>query len=63
MYFVEFIFANDHVLVNFAKCNFVWGDPIMIPKLTKDNEIEKYKVFLEEEINSCISIAESELNV
>ena len=46
----------------FAKCNFVWGDPINIPPTTKDNEIEKYKIFLEEKINNCISIAKSELD-
>ena len=47
----------------FAKCNFVWGDPINIPSTTKDNEIEKDKIFLEEKINNCISIAKSELDV
>ena len=47
----------------FAKCNFVWGEPIMIPQSIKDSEINKYKFFLEEKINSCILKAESELNV
>ncbi len=46
----------------FAKCNFVWGDPINIPSTTRENEIEKYKIFLEEKINSCISLAKKELN-
>ena len=46
----------------FSKCNFVWGDPITIPSSTKENEIEKYKIFLEDKINSCVSIAQSELN-
>ena len=47
----------------FSKCNFVWGDPITIPSTTKDNEIDKYKKFLEEKINNCISKAKLELNV
>ena len=46
----------------FAKCNFVWGDPINIPLNTKDNEIENYKIFLEEKINYCIKIAKSDFN-
>ena len=46
----------------FAKCNFVWGEPINIPSSTKDSEIEKYKIILEEKINFCISSAKSELN-
>ncbi|MDC0045438.1 lysophospholipid acyltransferase family protein [Pelagibacteraceae bacterium] len=46
----------------FSKCNFVWGEPITIPSSTKENEIEKYKIFLENKINSCVSIAQSELN-
>ena len=46
----------------FSKCNFVWGEPIIVPSSTKENEIEKYKIFLEDKINSCVSIAQSELN-
>ncbi len=46
----------------FSKCNFVWGEPIIIPKTTKDDEIEKYKIFLEEKINSCIYQAQLDLN-
>ena len=46
----------------FSKCNFVWGDPITIPTSTKENEVEKYKIFLENKINTCVSIAQSELN-
>ena len=46
----------------FSKCNFVWGEPITIPSSTKENEIEKYKIFLEDKINSCVTIAQSELN-
>ncbi len=46
----------------FSKCSFVWGDPISIPKSTKESEIEDYKILLEEKINSCISLANLELN-
>ncbi len=46
----------------FSKCRFVWGDPIIIPETTKEKEIEKYKVYLEEKINYCISIAKSKLD-
>tara|TARA_Y100001970_G_C14219979_1_gene852049 strand:- start:139 stop:810 length:672 start_codon:yes stop_codon:yes gene_type:complete len=46
----------------FSKCNFVWGDPIIIPSTTKETEIDKYKNYLEEKINFCISLAESNLN-
>ena len=46
----------------FSKCNFVWGDPILIPSKTKDFEIDKYKILLEEKINKCISLAQSELD-
>ena len=47
----------------FSKCKFVWGDPIMIPSSTKDTEIEKYKLYLEEKINYCINDAKSKLDV
>ena len=46
----------------FSKCSFVWGDPIIIPSSTKDNEIENYKNYLENKINSCITKAQSDLN-
>ncbi len=46
----------------FSKCSFVWGDPITIPSTTNDAEIDKYKIFLEEKINYCISLAESDLD-
>ncbi len=46
----------------FSKCNFVWGDPISIPSSTKDNEVERYKIYLEEKINSCVKIAKSKLD-
>ncbi len=45
----------------FAKCNFVWGEPMKIPPSTKENEIEKYKTQLEEKINYCISEAQLKL--
>tara|TARA_B100000674_G_C37823562_1_gene907019 strand:- start:17 stop:688 length:672 start_codon:yes stop_codon:yes gene_type:complete len=47
----------------FSKCKFVWGEPINIPPKTKDNEIEKYKKILENEINFCMTLAKTELNV
>ena len=46
----------------FSKCKFIWGDPIVIPSTTKDSEIEKYKLFLEEKINYCVNTASSKLN-
>ena len=46
----------------FSKCNFVWGEPILIPSSTKENEIEKYKKYLEDKINSCMSLAKSNLD-
>ncbi len=46
----------------FSKCKFFWGDPIIIPSKTKDSEIEKYKLFLEEKINYCMHTAKSELD-
>ena len=46
----------------FSKCNFVWGDPIVIPSSTKENEIEEYKTLLEEKINYCMSAAQSNLD-
>ena len=51
------------ITLPFAKCNFVWGDPINIPSTTKDSEIEKYKIYLEEKINYCVSVAQSKLDV
>ncbi len=51
------------ITLPFAKCNFVWGDPINIPSTTKDSEIEKYKIYLEKKINYCISVAQSKLDV
>ncbi len=46
----------------FSKCNFVWGEPILIPSTIKDSEIDNYKIFLEEKINYCIAVAQSKLN-
>ena len=46
----------------FSKCKFIWGDPITIPQTTKDAEIEMYRLFLEEKINSCIHTAKSKLD-
>ena len=46
----------------FSKCSFVWGDPIIIPSSTKDDDLEKYKNFLEKKINNCMNLAEKNLN-
>ncbi len=46
----------------FSKCKFIWGDPIIIPSTTKDVEIEKYKLILEEKINHCMEMARSKLD-
>ena len=45
-----------------SKCKFVWGEPIFIPSKTNNSELEQYKIYLEEKINSCVSIAQSNLN-
>ncbi len=46
----------------FSKCKFVWGEPIIIPSSTKDDDLEKYKNLLEEKINNCVNSAERNLN-
>ncbi len=46
----------------FAKCAFVWGDSLNIPKNCSDNEIEEYKNKLEMELNNCIEKAKIETN-
>ena len=46
----------------FSKCKFVWGEPIIIPSSTKNDDLEKYKNLLEEKINNCVSSAERNLN-
>jgi len=46
----------------FSKCRFVWGEPIIIPSSTKDDDLDKYKNFLEEKINDCMETAEKNLN-
>ncbi len=46
----------------FAKCNFVWGDPISIPEKINEDDIEKYKNIIEKKINACISKAKSKLD-
>ena len=47
----------------FSKCKFIWGDPIIIPSSTKDDDLNKYKNLLEEKINNCMDSAEKNLNV
>ena len=46
----------------FSKCRFVWGEPITIPSSTKDDDLDKYKNFLEGKINDCMESAEKNLN-
>ena len=45
------------ITLPFSKCNFVWGNPITIPNNSNQDDIEKYKKILENEINSCIKKA------
>ena len=44
------------------RCRFVWGEPITIPSSTKDDDLDKYKNFLEGKINDCMESAEKNLN-
>ena len=46
----------------FAKCNFVWGEPISIPEKINEGDIEKYKTIIEKKINACIYKAKSKLD-
>ena len=46
----------------FSKCRFVWGEPITIPSSTKEDDLDKYRNFLEEKINDCMVSAEKNLN-
>ena len=39
-----------------------WGEPIIIPSSTKDDDLDRYKNFLEEKINDCMKLAEKNLN-
>ena len=46
----------------FARCAFVWGNSITIPKNCSENEIEEFKNKLESEINICVDQAKKEIN-
>ncbi len=46
----------------FARCAFVWGNSIAIPKNCSENEIEEFKNKLESEINICVDQAKKEIN-
>ena len=46
----------------FAKCAFVWGNSITIPKDCSDKEVEEFKIILENEINTCVDQAIKEIN-
>ena len=49
------------ITLPFSKCNFVWGDPIQIPKNLDDGEIVKSQIYLESKINECIDEAKKNL--
>ncbi len=46
----------------FARCAFVWGEPIIIPKTSSENQIEEFKIKLEDEINICVNQAKKEIH-
>ena len=46
----------------FAKCAFVWGNSIFVPKNCNENEIAELKIKLENEINICEEKAQKEIN-
>ena len=46
----------------FSRCRFVWGEPITIPSSTKEDDLDKYRNFLEEKINDCMESADKNLN-
>ena len=46
----------------FARCAFVWGDSISVPKNCNEIEIDEFKIRLENEINICIDKAQKEIN-
>tara|TARA_B110000116_G_C16628306_1_gene487078 strand:+ start:24 stop:692 length:669 start_codon:yes stop_codon:yes gene_type:complete len=45
------------ITLPFSNCKFVWGEPMLIPKNTKEDEIAKYQIILENKINECIQKA------
>ena len=59
--FLDFI-GSDLITKPFARCAFVWGDSISIPKNCSENEIEEFKNKLESEINICVDQAKKEIN-
>ena len=46
----------------FAKCAFVWGNSINIPKNCNEVELENFKKILEDQINHCIDKAKKEID-
>ena len=46
----------------FGKCAFVWGNSISVPQIAGENEIEEFKIKLENEINICEEQAQKEIN-
>lgn len=46
----------------FSKCAFVWGNSISVPSNCNENEINEFKIRLENEINTCIDQAKKEIH-
>ena len=46
----------------FARCAFVWGNSISVPKNCNEIEIDAFKIRLENEINICTDKAQKEIN-
>ena len=46
----------------FAKCAFVWGNSINIPKDCSDKDVEEFQINLENQINTCVNEAIKEIN-
>ena len=51
------------ITLPFAKCSYVWSEPITIPKNLDDKDIPKDQLIIEKKINNCIAIARKELSV
>ena len=45
----------------FSKCSFVWGEKINIPDNLDNNQINDYKIILENKINACVEKAKKNL--
>ena len=49
------------ITLPFSRCNFVWGDEIIIPRNANNKEIVELQSILENKINECILIAKNNL--